>query len=568
MSKVALTPLLRHWLSCLIAALVTLCALSGVALASTPIKAQTSAGAAVADRELKAMLQQQRSLGCVQKQNTLQSILCQGEIRIGIRTSYKAFGQSVNGELVGFEIDYAKYIADKLGVKPVFVPVTAANRIKKLVDGDIDLILATMAHTPVRAQIVSFIRPHYYSSPTAVAGFKERQVSQIADLNNVALCVPLGSYSNIAFAQAQARILIFSKPQQMFDALRFGACDLVAHDRSLILAEVTGQMAPASMREHFDEKFSFNEIAWGMAVRHGDAATLGRAVELITAQAHSQGVLISMASQHGVQTPFLEEQRRLWSEPKCYLPGGGFALTCLLEPPQLGDPPSAIGLEVKGFEQWLADTIGLQIRLPMLSGEQGLRLFLEGIWTSLILVTGSIIGTILAGLMFYRLSVSPWMLVRVPSNALRIMFLNAPLILFLVLTYLLISSVFLYTGTVAVITALIVIGLDNGASAGEALVQAKKTLPKDASTARVAMVSAVQFRACVINAAKASPVAAFIGAPELLSVLTDITSFSGERVASFTVLAVFYLLVVQMVVIGSAFVVRRLQALPHGGAHA
>jgi len=45
-----------------------------------------------------------------------------------------------------------------------------------------------------------------------------------------------------------------------------------------------------------------------------------------------------------------------------------------------------------------------------------------------------------------------------------------------------------------------------------------------------------------------TPIASFIGAPELLSSLTDITSFSSGRATTYTILLVFYTSVVMVVV--------------------
>lgn len=521
---------------------------SGLTMAQTP-------GAEKVEQQLLSDLNDQRQLGCDNIQNNLQAVLCRDEIRIGIRTTYKGFGQQVNDSLVGFEIDFAKHIASKLSVKPVFVPVTPSDRIRLLADGEIDLVLATMAHTPERERIVSFMRPHYYSSPTAVAGLKARNISAMADLENVSICVPLGSYSNIALTQARARLLMFDAPQKMFDALRFGACSLVAHDRSLIVVEVTGDVAPAAMQHRYDEKFSFNEVPWGMAVRHEDKPTLGQVVTLITAQAHGSGLLETLATSHGVMAPFLAEQRKQWSSSHCFLLGGDLSPTCLIEATSLGDPPSVIADSVNRTEKWLDRTLGMTIRLPMLTGKEGLRLFISGIFVSILLVIGSIIATIGFGVAFYGLSQASFAPVRVLSRLICTINLNAPVILLLVLAYLLVSGVFQYTGIVAVIAAILAIGLNNGAAAGDSLTQARKTLPDGSGILVVARICAVQFRACVINAAKASPVAAFIGTPELLSVLTDITSFSGERVVTFTMLALFYLLMVQLVITLSARVV-------------
>jgi polar amino acid transport system substrate-binding protein len=523
--------------------------------------ASTDQGPQLADRALTKLIdeQKQATQGCQSTTNTLQSVLCKGVLRIGIRTSYKGFGLQTAGELVGFEIDLARHIAEELGVKPEFVPVTAADRIRKLIDGDIDMILATMAHTPDRAKVVSFIRPHYYASPTAVAGLKARDVSGLQDMELVSICVPLGSYANITFAQARARMLMFDKPQRMFDALRFGACDLVAHDRSLILGEVTGPLAPNDMREHYEEKFSFNEISWGMAVRHDDAATLGRALALIMASAHGEGLMIVLAQRHGVNATFLDDQRALWDDAACYLPDGSFLEDCLIDAPHIGDSPSKLAPKVNAIRNWLQQHFGVEVHLPMLSGQEGFRLFTRGIVVSIILVICAIFATILFGLLFYRLNNSRLAVVRTVNWAAIVLGSNAPIILLLVMAYLIMSSFMVYTAPVAVLTAVLAIGLNNGAPAARALIAAAKTLGDSPTLLGTIHISMVQLRACVINAAKSSPIGAFIGAPELLSVLTDITSFSGERAVTFTLLAVFYILVVQAVIIASGWTARALQ---------
>ena len=60
----------------------------------------------------------------------------------------------------------------------------------------------------------------------------------------------------------------------------------------------------------------------------------------------------------------------------------------------------------------------------------------------------------------------------------------------------------------------------------------------------------VPIRAALINAAKATPVAGFIGVSDLLATLNDITAFTGEQLTTFLVLTVIYLFLIEMVVIG------------------
>ena len=137
-------------------------------------------------------------------------------------------------------------------------------------------------------------------------------------------------------------------------------------------------------------------------------------------------------------------------------------------------------------------------------------------------------------------------------------FQNSPIILLLVLGYLIITFMTTYSPILAVLVAIVVIGLSNGANGGSAMKESAMVSEKGLSTLTIAIKANIQLRAAIINAAKASPVAAFIGAPELLAVLTDITSFSGERITTYAILSIFYLMLVQTVVVVSGRLAARM----------
>ena len=528
-----------------------------------------SPAAVVVNNQLQSLLQQQRSLGCDVIQNTLQSVLCTGQLKIGVRSTYKGFGTKVGSEFFGYEIDFAQYIAKQLGIKPIFVPVNIATRTQKLIEGETDLSLATITHTKEREETVQFIRPHYYTSPTSVVGLKGREIDGLDDLRNVSLCAPIGFYTNVVFKEARARILLFDNPEKMFDALRFGACDLVAQDQALMLLEVTGPLAPQIMKDRYEEKFSFGDAPWGMTIRLGEReVSLGKALALISAEAHATGLLEKFAKQHGVMVPFLSVQHMIWSNTQCYLLGGELSPTCLIDAPSHADSPSPIAPLVKSLEQWVEKSFGYNLTLPMLSGIEGIRLLVRGAMISLLLVIGVIVATVLFGLVFYLISKSRWQFLRLTSHIIRLIIMNSPMILLLVLAYLVMSGMWVYTGVMALITAVLAIGLNNGAMAGDSLIQTSKTFAKGTSLSYIARVSATPLRASVINATKASPVAAFIGTPELLSVLIDVTAYSGDRIVTLGMLTLFYLFVVQLVVVLSARVVNKLNMSASGDSHA
>ena len=123
-----------------------------------------------------------------------------------------------------------------------------------------------------------------------------------------------------------------------------------------------------------------------------------------------------------------------------------------------------------------------------------------------------------------------------------------------------------YSSRVALGAAIVALGLSNGSNAGQAISEAYLTLRAERAGLTVDRVdlffgavgrSATQIVAFLINAAKGTPTASFIGAPELLSALTDIASFSSGRATTYTLLLVFYTVVVMAVV----WLCRRFQGL-------
>jgi len=111
--------------------------------------------------------------------------------------------------------------------------------------------------------------------------------------------------------------------------------------------------------------------------------------------------------------------------------------------------------------------------------------------------------------------------------------------------------------------AAVVIGLGEGATGGYALYEASKTLGLQARLLPSLKVARVRVRACLITAAQCCPIAAFIGAPELLSSMTDITAFTGERVTTLTLLALFYGSAVQVIIVITGRIFDRLNPLGH-----
>ena len=92
-----------------------------------------------------------------------------GTLIAGVKSDYPPFGMlDANGRLVGFEPDLAAELAQRLGVRLQLVAVSSTNRLQKLEEGAIDVVIATLGDTPQRRQIATLVEPSYYASGATV----------------------------------------------------------------------------------------------------------------------------------------------------------------------------------------------------------------------------------------------------------------------------------------------------------------------------------------------------------------------------------------------------------------
>ncbi|MDQ5986425.1 MAG: L-cystine-binding protein FliY [Syntrophus sp. SKADARSKE-3] len=96
--------------------------------------------------------------------DSLSQIRKKGEIRFAVSMGYIPFSfYGANKEKVGFDIDVAKEMARRLGVKAVFIDVPWDKIIETLRSGACDAIVSSMAITSEREALVDFTEPYYYS---------------------------------------------------------------------------------------------------------------------------------------------------------------------------------------------------------------------------------------------------------------------------------------------------------------------------------------------------------------------------------------------------------------------
>ena len=92
---------------------------------------------------------------------TLDEIRDSGTVNIGVFSDKNPFGYvDENGEYQGYDVYFARRLAEDLVVKLNLVSTEAANRIEYLQTGKVDIILANFTVTPQRAEEVDFALPY------------------------------------------------------------------------------------------------------------------------------------------------------------------------------------------------------------------------------------------------------------------------------------------------------------------------------------------------------------------------------------------------------------------------
>lgn len=217
--------------------------------------------------------------------NTLENVKKKGVLVAGVKDTCPPFGfrERDTGAYCGYDVDFVRAIAARLGVKAIFTPVTEANRIPELVDGGVDIIAATMTRTPDRAKVVDFSDAYFVASQKVLV--KKGTARGIADLGGKRIGTAVGSdwETNLRLNVPGAGIVIFNSAAKAVESLRKGGIDALSADER-ILATVLAKL-PRGQFEILPATIS--EEPYRMAVRKGDRELLAAVNETIRAMAGS-----------------------------------------------------------------------------------------------------------------------------------------------------------------------------------------------------------------------------------------------------------------------------------------
>jgi glutamate transport system substrate-binding protein len=164
---------------------------------------------------------------------TMARLQDKGEIRIGVKYDVPPFGfkNTQSGQIEGFDIDFGKAVAEKLGAEPKFVEAISDNRIPFIQDGTVDLVLSTMTINEERAQEIGFTDP-YFIAHGRILTKKGSDIKGVKDLAGKRVCTALGStYEETLKEPApKADLKLVDTYSECLELIQNGAVDAISTD--------------------------------------------------------------------------------------------------------------------------------------------------------------------------------------------------------------------------------------------------------------------------------------------------------------------------------------------------
>ncbi|XOD70123.1 MAG: ABC transporter substrate-binding protein [Sodalis sp. (in: enterobacteria)] len=173
--------------------------------------------------------------------------------------------------VVGYDVDFARSIADALGVKLTLILTNPANRIPLLQSGKVDLIIADITITPERAKVINFSRPYFVTGQQFLV-----PATSSDDLNEYA-SARIGAVKGTTGEQTvhhrfpKARILAYDDIPLALSALRNGNVKAITQDGTIL----SGLLASSPDKSNFKilpELLSKEQI--GIGVKKGENTLL------------------------------------------------------------------------------------------------------------------------------------------------------------------------------------------------------------------------------------------------------------------------------------------------------
>lgn len=202
----------------------------------------------------------------------LSDIKTRGTLICGVFSGVEpfAFQDPASRELKGYDIDFCRAVAARLGVKPEFKVVSLDARVPELQQGRVDILAAVLGYNAARAEQITFSESYFVSQQRVVVRQGD-SFKSLADLANKRVGSVKGS-SNIPLVHAAlptATVVAFEDAPSGFMAFIQGKVDGFVASEAVLhrFAHKLGASTPIVVLEP-----AVGSEYWGLGLRKGEPA--------------------------------------------------------------------------------------------------------------------------------------------------------------------------------------------------------------------------------------------------------------------------------------------------------
>jgi polar amino acid transport system substrate-binding protein len=210
-----------------------------------------------------------------------------GHLTVCTSLPYEPFEFEKNGKTVGFEVDLAKAVADRLDVEPVFLneDFDAVQSGQLLNENACDIAAAGLTITGDRARVLDFSSP-FFNAAQALVVTGASGIRTLDDLRGGRIAVQAGTTGELYVtdnAPRNAQVVTFDDIAEMSSALNGGTVDAGVYDNT-VAGSAIKQYPTFQIAAEFDTGEQY-----GMAVKKDGNVDLLRVVNEVIADLKADG---------------------------------------------------------------------------------------------------------------------------------------------------------------------------------------------------------------------------------------------------------------------------------------
>lgn len=202
---------------------------------------------------------------------SLEKVQDEGVLVMGLDATFAPMGfTDDNDDIVGYDVDLAKEVADRMGVELELQPIDWNAKVLELDTGNIDMVWNGFTITDERAEKVLFSEP--YMNNRQVVLTQDDSIESEADLAGLDVGVQLQSSGQSALEASDVY-------DDLEDMTKFDTYDMALEDLksdrvdAVIIDEVMGRYVNSQQGDIYDiPDFSLGDEEYGIGFRLGDSA--------------------------------------------------------------------------------------------------------------------------------------------------------------------------------------------------------------------------------------------------------------------------------------------------------